>query len=320
MSNTSLLGSYGDNSGAGLMFRNLLINGSCAIDQRNAGANQTITAGAALAYTVDRWYAYCTGANVTGARVAASGAYQFTGAASVTAIGFAQRIEAANCQHLAGGNATLSVDLSNSLLTTVTWTAYYANSTDAFGTLASPTRTQIATGTFTVSSTVTRYSATFAVPSAATTGIEIVFTVGAQTSGTWRINNAMLEAGPTATPFERRPIGVETALCYSYYYRMDTSTSSVRCFGIGSVSATTFAYIHIYIPPMRQYFSFGSSAASSFEVRSGGAYFVCNGLSTSSRDGLTHIVLSATTTGLTIGRACELTSSNYGWIDFSAEL
>ena len=129
-----------------LSFRNKIINGDMRIDQRNAGASQTFTAAAALAYSVDRWYGYCTGANVTGARVAGSSAtqyrYQFTGAASVTGIGFGQRIEATNAYPLAGQAATLSVDLSNSLLTTVTWTAYYANTADTFGTLAAPTRTQ----------------------------------------------------------------------------------------------------------------------------------------------------------------------------------
>ena len=198
-----------DTSSIGL--RNRIINGSMAIDQRNAGTSQTFTAAAALAYSVDRWYGYCTGANVTGQRVANTGvsnaspsqyAYQFTGAASVTAIGFGQRIEAINCYDLAGTTATLSVNLSNSVLTSVTWTAYYATTADTFGTLASPTRTQIATGTFTVSSTLTRYSTQITVPSAATTGIEIVFSVGAQTSGTWVIGNVQLEAGTVATPFD----------------------------------------------------------------------------------------------------------------------
>ena len=85
--------------GASSFLRNRIINGSMGIDQRNSGAAQTITAAAALAYTVDRWYAYCTGANVTGQRVTNAGttaspsqyAYQFTGSASVTAIGFADR-------------------------------------------------------------------------------------------------------------------------------------------------------------------------------------------------------------------------------------
>jgi hypothetical protein len=214
-----------------------------AIDQRNAGAAQTITAAAALAYTVDRWYAYCTGANVTGQRITGSAnnqyAYRFTGAASVTAIGFGQRIEAANSIDLAGSTATLGVDLANSVLTSVTWTAYYANTSDTFGTLASPTRTQISTGTFTVTSTLSRYSTQIFIPSAATTGIEIVFSVGAQTSGTWTIDNVQLEAGPLATPFERRLVGLELLLCQRYFVSINGST------GPGSEFGTTAAYIKL---------------------------------------------------------------------------
>lgn len=199
---------------------NRLINGGMAIDQRNEGAAQTFTAAAALAYCVDRWYGYCTGANVTGQRVAGSGKaqyrYRFTGAASVTAIGFAQRIEAANSYDLNNGTCTLSVDLANSLLTTVTWAAYYANTADTFGTLASPTRTSIASGSFTVNSTVTRYSTSISIPTAATTGIEIVFGVGAQTSGTWTIGNVQLEKGAVASEFECRQIGTEQDLCARY--------------------------------------------------------------------------------------------------------
>ncbi|CAB4139791.1 hypothetical protein UFOVP354_35 [uncultured Caudovirales phage] len=202
-------------------FRNRLINGRMGIDQVNSGASQTITAAAVLAYTVDQWYAYCTGANVTGQRVAGTAPndfnYRFTGAASVTKIGFAQRIEAASCQDLAGTTATLAVDLANSLLTTVTWTAWYANTADTFGTLASPTRTLISTGNFTVTSTLTRYSTNITVPGAATTGIEIEFSVAAQTSGTFTIGRAQLEAGAVATPFEHRPFGAELALCQRYY-------------------------------------------------------------------------------------------------------
>lgn len=208
-------------SRAAVGFRNRVYNGAFRIDQRNAGAAQTFTAGAALAYCVDRFYGYCTGANVTGQRVSVSApnefAYRFTGAASVTGIGFGTRLEATNTMDLAGSTATLSVELANSVLTTVTWTMFYANSADAFGTLASPTRTQIATGTFTVTSTLTRYSTQISIPSAATTGLEIVFTVGAQTSGTWTIDNVQLEAGSSATDFERRPIGTELALCQRYY-------------------------------------------------------------------------------------------------------
>ena len=227
---------------------NRVINGAMAIDQRNAGASQTITAAAALAYTVDRWYAYCTGANVTGQRITGSAnnqyAYRFTGAASVTGIGFGQRIEAANSFDLAGSTVTLGVDLANSVLTSVTWTVYYANTSDTFGTLASPTRTQISTGTFTVNSTLSRYSTQIFIPSAATTGIEIVFSVGAQTSGTWTIDNVQLEAGPLATPFERRLVGSELNLCYRYFVNLNGGTNPYQQLGFGTFySSTNGAYI-----------------------------------------------------------------------------
>ena len=209
-------------------FKNRFINGGLSIDQRNSGAAQTITAAAALAYTVDRWYAYCTGANVTGQQIAGTYLssqylYQFTGAASVTAIGFGQRIEQLNSYDLANTTATLSCYISNSLLTTVTWTAYYANTADTFGTLASPTVTQIATGTFTVTSTRTRYSAQIAILSAATTGIQVVFTVGAQTSGTWIIDSIQLEEGTQATSFDYRDYGSERLRCMRYYQYFGTT-------------------------------------------------------------------------------------------------
>ena len=224
-------------------FRNRIINGGMNIDQRNAGASQTFTAGAALAYSVDRFYGYCTGANVTGQRTANAGAsgspsqyvYQFTGASSVTGIGFAQRIEAVNCFDFAGGSATLSVSLANSLLTTVLWSAYYANTTDTFGTLASPTKTQFATGSFTVSSTQTRYSITVSVPSAGTTGIEILFSVGAQTSGTWQIGNVQLESGTAATSFERRLLPAELQMAQRYFEVLNHTITQ------GQATATNFS-------------------------------------------------------------------------------
>jgi hypothetical protein len=173
--------------------------------------------------------------------------YRFTGATSVTKIGFAQRIENLNCQDLAGSTATLSVDLSNSLLTTVTWTASYANTANTFGTLASPTVTSIATGTFTVNSTLTRYSVNISIPAAATTGIQIELSVAAQTSGTWNIGNVQLEFGNVATPFEQRPIGMELALCQRYYEVMpQAGTGSIQAsIGTGQNTSTTAGSVSI---------------------------------------------------------------------------
>lgn len=206
-------------------FKNRIMNGNMAIAQRATSA--TVTAGTAVPTAstgypaVDRFFVYSTGANVTAARVAGAGATQYrmqiTGAASVTAVGVGQRIEQLNSYDFAGSTCSFSVDLANSLLTTVTWTASYANTADTFGTIGTPTKTQIATGTFTVNSTVTNYSVNISVPAAATTGIEILLTVGAQTSGTWTIGNMQFEKGSTATSFDYRPYGMELQLCQRYF-------------------------------------------------------------------------------------------------------
>jgi hypothetical protein len=151
------------------------------------------------------------------AQVAGTGAIknnlQVTGAGTVTSVGVGQRIEQLNCYDLAGSTCTLSVNMSNSLLTTVTWTASYATSANTWS-----AKTTISSGTFTVTSSLANYSAQIVVPAAATTGIEILFTVGAQTSGTWVIGNAQFEPSTTvATSFDYRPYGTELALCQRYY-------------------------------------------------------------------------------------------------------
>ena len=225
-------------------FKNRIINGGMNTDQRNAAASQTFTAAAALAYSVDRWYGYCTGANVTGQQIAGGttptvtqNRYRFTGAASVTAVGFGQRIEQKNSYDLAGSTCTLSADLGiSATLTTVTWTAYYATTTaDTFGSLASPTVTSIATGTFTVGATVANFSANISIPAAATTGIQILFTVGALTAGlTWTIGNVQLEKGSTATSFDFRAYSTELAMCQRYY---ESSYPSGTAVGAGSMQS-----------------------------------------------------------------------------------
>jgi hypothetical protein len=247
-------------------YRNRFINGGMQIAQRATSA--TVTAGTAVPTastgypSVDRWYVYSTGANVTAAQVAGSGAVrnrlQITGAASVTAIGVGQRIEVANSYDLAGSNVTLGVDLANSLLTTVTWTAYYATTADTFGTVGTPTKTSIATGTFTVTSSVTRYTANIAIPAAATTGVEVVFTVGAQTSGTWTIGNVQLELGLVSSTFESRTYGQELALCQRYYQK--TSTNWI-------ITTTSTYQSKFHIIPMR----------ASPTVTGGGAGYVYQG-------------------------------------------
>ena len=203
---------------ASAVFRNRFINGQMQIAQRTTSgtSGSGVPTTTATYPSVDRWFAFGTGATVTVAQVAGAtntkNLIQLTGAGSVTGAGIGQRIEAVNCYDMAGQTVTLSANIANSLLTTVTWTAYYASSSDVW-----TSSTQIATGTFTVSSTIANYSAQIAIPSAATTGIQVIFSVGAQTSGTFQIGNAQLEVGTNATSFDYRPYGTELALCQRYY-------------------------------------------------------------------------------------------------------
>jgi hypothetical protein len=173
---------------------------------------------------VDRWFVYSTGANVTAASlypvVTGKAAIQVTGAASVTAVGIGQRIEQQNCLDMAGQTCTLSAQIANSLLTTVTWKASYATTTNnTFGTIGTPTKTTIATGTFAVTATMTKFTASFTMP-AVPTGVEILFTVGAQTSGTWILSQVQFETGPVATPFEFQNYSTQLAQCQRYFTQL----------------------------------------------------------------------------------------------------
>jgi hypothetical protein len=216
-------------------YKNRLINGGMAVDQRNNGASQTLPA--AYTYTVDRWFAYSGGANTTGQRVASGVTgvpyvYQITGTAGVTFLQYMQRIEAINIADLAGSAVTLSALISNSTLTTINWYIYIAGSTDNY-----TAATLYTSGGWTVNSTLTSYNAQFTLPTNAANGVWVVFQAGAQTSGTWRIGNAQLEKGVTATSFDYRPYGTELSLCQRYYEIVD-----VLFFTLGWASAAVQAF------------------------------------------------------------------------------
>ena len=290
-------------------FKNRIINGQMQIAQRATSA--TITAGSTIAAgysTVDRFYVYCTGANVTAAQVAGSGAtrnrLQITGAASVTAVGIGQRIEQLNSYDLAGSTATLSADLAiSATLTTVTWTASYATTTaDTFGTLASPTVTQIATGTFTVTPTVTNFNAQITVPSAATTGIQIVFTVGALTAGlTWTIGNVQLEKSSVATTFDYRYYGTELSLVRRYFWKPVNAASQSLCaadaLGVGAATAVLQLPVSMRITPVLT-----CTTPARLFFRAAAGIFTASAVSLGASSNTDIVELSLTITGATGGQ------------------
>jgi hypothetical protein len=200
--------------------KNAIINGRMQIDQRNGGASFVVTAGADLAYGLDRWYVGCTGASISAQRIQASGAYfhRFVGALGNTGVGIGQRIEAQNSRHMIGKTVTLSVKVSSTSLGTLSYGVYYANSEDAFGSLAVPTKTSITTGSWNINGTEATYSTTFTMSANAYTGVEVVLSGGALTNGqTLIIRDVQLEIGSYASPIEVMSIDKELVACQRYF-------------------------------------------------------------------------------------------------------
>lgn len=204
-------------AGTGFAFRNRIINGGMAVDQRNAGASAALLN--SLAYsTVDRFFtnASSSSGQYSAQRITAADGtnrLRITSPAGGTGIVFGQRIEALNSRDLAGNTVTVSLKLVSSSARDVTWTLSYANSTDVFTSV-----TQIATGTWSVTTSEQTFSATVSIPSAATTGLQFQISTPTLSGGaTLTTGDWQLEVGSVATPFERRPYGLELSLCQRYF-------------------------------------------------------------------------------------------------------
>jgi hypothetical protein len=222
--------------------RNRIINGEVAVDRRKGGGAYSIPSGT-VAYTVDRWWVYSGGSTLTAQRTALSSngfahALRFTGSAGNTVALFGQRIESVNCLDMAGKTVTLSYYAASSGSRQINYELSYAGTTDSW----SGPKNLFAYGGQPTTTSYVLYSHTFAVPSAATTGLQVEFFVwGGLASGTVDIFGVQLEVGSQATPFERRPRGLELALCQRYFY---TPQGSYTIQGYGNVGSNTNTQIY----------------------------------------------------------------------------
>lgn len=229
--------------------RNRIINGAMRISQEFGTTSTTITAGAALKWVTDGFYVACTGANVTAQQVITNNHARLviTGAAANTGVIIGTRMESADTEDMAGFFATISLLIQSSTLTTVNYGLYYANSKDTFGSIASPNRTTIQTGSLTgITSTEQLKSVitSAALDAGAHTGLELVITTGALLgSQTLTITNVQLEKGSIANP------SFENLGEAAYSHRCE------RLFVAGSLlpfTATVNASTNLSIPlPMR---------------------------------------------------------------------
>ena len=200
-------------------FKNRILNGNMQIDQRFSGASQTIYQyynSTNIYYPADFWNITSLGGSVFSQQVNSNGTYmlQITGGTNNSNINLYQNILSQNSSDLAGTVVTVSVNLSNSLLSRVYYSLGYCTSQNVF---TSSQITTIINSWFNVNSTLSNYSFTCSIPSNAVTGLVLTFYVINQTSGTWCINNVQLETGSLATAFGLRPFDVELAMCKQYY-------------------------------------------------------------------------------------------------------
>jgi len=228
-------------------FRNKIINGDMRIWQRATTISNPTSANF---YTADRWG--CNRASdVTGATVSRdiSGLSGFeyslklqrtSGNTNTGALSLWYSNESTNTYDLAGSPVTLSfwvktgANYSGGVLNVV---VYSGTGTDQ-RVYAYTAATSIVSTSQAITSTWTRYAFTGTVPSNSTElGLQISFTptgtAGADDSV--YITGVQLEAGSTATEFERRPIGTELALCQRYYdksYSMNVAPGTATANGM----------------------------------------------------------------------------------------
>lgn len=255
MSNTSLLGSYGGQAGDGLFFRNRILNGCMRIDQRNSGAAVSLPTASSL-YTLDRWACNkdTAGATVTAQQssVVPSG---FTKALLLTvstgaAAGasdqnlFQQIVEGFNVGDLGWGTSSAqSVSVSFWVRSSVTGTYGLSLSNSAANRAYLATYSIDAANTWEYKTVVIPGDTTGTWLTDNSSGIRVRWDFGSGssrqgTAGSWGttlfntvstranligtsgatlyITGVQLEAGPTATPFERRPYSVELGMCQRY--------------------------------------------------------------------------------------------------------
>jgi hypothetical protein len=266
---------------------NLFKNPNFAVIQGTASgtlANSTALPTASLGYQGEtEWCVAASGGTPAYAFSAVDERVTFTGAASTTAIYLLQRLESRDTNKLKNKTVTFSCEISNSLLTSVIWEVFRPTTTDdTHGTIASPTQTLIASGTFTVSSTLARYSATFALPTEASRGLEVRLRVGAQTSGTWVIARPQLEEGTIATAFNCDDFGKELRKCLRYYrqsYGLGIATGSttdnnnrVSTFGgvAGTIGCREKFDIDMFSVPVTNTWDINGNSNSVITISSGG--------------------------------------------------
>jgi len=312
--------------------KNKIINGDFGVWQRGTSFSNPTTE----AYTADRWQLQHDGSGATrtisqqtftpGTAPVAGYEGQYFYRYAVSAAGtsntfqqFLQKVE--DVRTFAGQTVTLSfwakADASR-VLTLLYRTDYGTGGSSA---------NQFSVGSVTLTTSWTRYTVTYAVPSVS--GL----TIGTSSYGQWNFRppaatvqtidlwGVQLEAGNVATPFTTATgtIQGELAACQRYYYR-STAGSAYANFGTGNANSTTNAIITVpLVVSMRT-----SPSSVDFSTLILGDGTGLNAISALVMTQTTPqmVQVEATSTLLTLRNFYRLISNNStsGFLGFSAEL
>jgi hypothetical protein len=351
-------------SGGAFSFKNRLINGGMVIDQRNAGASVTVSisqvygvdrfyggkTGTVNSFTMQR---------VTTAPVGFQNSLLITAGTGVTPAAsdfmfLSQGIEGFNFADLGWGSASAqSVTLSFWVRSSLTgnfgvglrngaanrsYIASYtisAANTWEYKTITIPGDT---TGTWATDNTQacgvffdlgngSNFSSSAGSWSSGnllgglTGGVKLAATTGA----TLNITGVQLEVGSVATPFERRPYGMELALCQRYYYRNAPAAANKYLVTTAWANQTTTAFGIFQFPvTMRTSPSAleQSGTAGDYAVFLANSATNCSAVPTfNSASEVNSLITFTVSSGLTVGQAgTARTTGTNGFLGWSAEL
>jgi hypothetical protein len=339
--------------------RNRIINGTMAIDQRNAGANVSLSS--SENFVTDRYIVQtATGSGNIGAQSSTAPAGFVnslrvrigTGASpsSANLNSIFQIVEGTNCADLKWGTADARpVTLSFQVRSTVTGT-FSGSLRNYAGNRSYPFTYTINSANTWENETITIAGDTAGSWNSNTSGGIIVFfdlgsgsnsqgTAGAWAAGDRRaatgstqlvatsgaeffITGVQLEEGLQQTPFEYRQFGTELALCQRYFYKMSGGSQYIRI-GTGPANETTAALITVFMQtPMRATPS-SLTQTGALGLWAGATVFSVSATAVvgDSSSPFTAVV-SSTTTGLTVGTTYQLIGNNSAAasIGLSAEL
>lgn len=314
-------------------YRNALINGDMRIAQRGTSFSLDDEA----VYTLDRWICN-TGPN--GAATISQVQHDFdtflddharmlrwqqTTAADVQPA-LKQRIEGVRRFH--GRTVTISFTARVSTGTLSVLPALR----QIFGTGGSPSAAnQKNAPAVTVTTTATRFSRTLTLDPLTTEtvgtngddALELLFALPASSTFTMDITDIQVESGSAAHRFERRPAGLERALCRHYFERLDSDGAGAgKLIGAGWALAAGQADFPLIYAPKRRTPTITVSAGTDFLVFERNTSEVSTGFSCTRvgrRSALAAVTVAAS--GLAAGEGVAVGFNNtLGFIDIDAEL